>query len=205
MRVRSSLIAIVGLTLSASAMAGGEKVDVCHWTPEDGTYNLINVPTNSAHLTKHSDDFLYPGADAVPVYRVYNSGNGDHLYTVSSSEASALIGAGWLDEGILGYAYDVDGADLSPVYRLYNGVDHLYTMDDGEVTFALANGYSSEGIGFYAFDFDGGALADVYRVYRGGVDHLYTMSESEKDGLVGGGDVDEGILGYMFPTAVSCN
>lgn len=202
---RTALV-LIALGVPGSAFAGDDtRVDVCHWTPEDGAYNLITVPSNSAHLTRHGDDFRWPGADVVPVYRVFDgAGSQDHLYTTSTSELAFLTGMGWTAEGILGYAYDVSGDDLSPVYRLYNGVDHLYTMDTDEITFAQAHGYVSEGIAWYAFSADGGALSDVYRVYRGGTDHLYTMSAGERDGLLAGGGVDEGVLGYMFTTAVSC-
>lgn len=55
-----------------------------------------------------------------PVYRLYNSGLGDHHYTVNVSERNTLIAYhGWLDEGIAFYsAREPDGY---AVYRVYNG------------------------------------------------------------------------------------
>lgn len=37
-------------------MAKKTRELVCHWDDETSTYVLLNVPTNSAHFTKHDLD-----------------------------------------------------------------------------------------------------------------------------------------------------
>lgn len=196
------------LSASAALAAPPEKVLICHFSADDGVYNLISVPTNSAHFTKQSDDFVYPGADVTAVYRLYNDIIQDHLYTTSLDEVGFAVTIGYKFEGVMGYAYTVDGVDFSPVYRLYSDLvqDHLYTMNADELESAESVGYEQEGIGWYAFDAAVGATAPVYRLYNDFVqDHLYTMNADERDALVSDGWINEGVLGYMFARAVTCD
>ena len=46
-----------------------------------------------------------PGTSMVPLYRLYLPGNGSRLTTISASERTALLGAGYQDEGIIGYVW----------------------------------------------------------------------------------------------------
>ena len=63
--------------------------------------------------------------DVVPIYRLYNDTNGEHLYTSDMNEDIVLYQNGWGNEGTPWLA----PADGTPVYRLYNSGlnNHLYT------------------------------------------------------------------------------
>lgn len=89
-----------------------------------------------------------------PVYRLYNSGLGDHHYTVNVSERNTLIAYhGWLDEGIAFYsAREPNGYS---VYRVYNGGlkrgQHHYTLNSSErETLVKYHDWVNEGVGWYA-------------------------------------------------------
>ena len=91
-----------------------------------------------------------PLSDAVPFYRLYNLGNGDHLYTTSQAERTYIQTIGYQDEGNEGYIFPPNQAvgtappaGTVPFYRLYNPVtgDHFYTIYDAERTSALKTGY----------------------------------------------------------------
>lgn len=94
-----------------------------------------------------------PLADAVPFYRLYNPGNGDHLYTTSEAERTYILTMGYQDEGNEGYIFrpnpgvgTAPPAGTVPFYRLNNPVtgDHFYTIYYPERTNALTIGYRDD-------------------------------------------------------------
>jgi hypothetical protein len=111
-----------------------------------------------------------PSADAVPFFRLYNPGNGDHLYTTSEAERANILNPsiGYIDDGycsiyeggepgvcvsIAGYIFPPNPgvgarppAGTVPFYRLYNPVtgDHFYTISYPERTNALTIGYQDD-------------------------------------------------------------
>ncbi len=100
------------------------------------------------------------GSDAtrVPVYRIWNVYNGDHLFTTSTDEIAALMAldpAGWQSEGVAFWA--PTESDV-PVTRLYNPYlttnggagSHLWTTLEGEVEDLTNLGWKDEGTGWYA-------------------------------------------------------
>ncbi len=77
----------------------------------------------------------------VPLYRIWNSTAGYHLYTNSSEEKDAFVTGGLTNEGITGYIYDSEGANRIPLYRY-----HYYNFVTGSANFGEAYFYtSSEG------------------------------------------------------------
>jgi len=56
-------------------------------------------------------------SDTIPVYRLYNPGNQDHLLTSDANEASELPYQGFGYEGIEFYAAPRPGPGLMPLYR----------------------------------------------------------------------------------------
>lgn len=112
----------------------------------------------------------------IPVYRLYNPSNGEHLYTTDAHEKDVIYETqGWGYEGIGWYTADSTG---EPVYRLYNAAqnNHLYTTDKHEVE-VLTRDYG------WVQDFDGKPLfysdgdVPVYRLYNeslSGMHHLTT-------------------------------
>ena len=137
-------------------------------------------------------------ADAtVPIYRLYNPDNGEHLYTTDANETRVLYYEhNWGYEGIAWYAPNGTG---TPVYRLYNPVlcNHLYTTDTNEVAVLTSTaGWVSDNNGQPVFYSDGSI--PVYRVYNRelqGMHHL-TTDKNEYDTLPIHGWTQEGVSLY---------
>lgn len=121
------------------------------------------------------------------VYRLYNGGNGDHLFTPNHGEAETIAGLGWTYEGVA-WEYADDGDE---VYRLYNPANgqHMLTASHSEHDSLVKAGWVCEGETFCS-----GSGADVYRLYNSGNgSHHFTTSATERDGLVSAGWTDEGV------------
>ena len=101
---------------------------------------------------------------SVPIYRLYNPNNGEHLYTTDANEKSVLYTQhGWGYEGVGWYA----PSKGTPVYRLYNAglQNHLYTTDVNEVKVLTSrHGWTSDNNGRPVF-YSGGTIK-IYRVYN---------------------------------------
>lgn len=136
--------------------------------------------------------YTAPASDTFPVYRFASRKTGDHFYTVSESEKTAVESNsewGYVFEGVAFYAYQSDVAGSIPVYRFVNGTtgDHFYTASEEERDAIRNNtvwGYAGEGTAFYVPDTMQAGTATVYRFYNPTTgDHFYTASATEKDGL----------------------
>lgn len=115
----------------------------------------------------------------VPIYRLYNFANGEHLYTHDSREVSTLTRGNWYDEGI---AWVAPSWSQIPVYRLYNRFsgEHHYTTNEQEVQL-LASRYNwkKEGVAWYSSP---AKEITVYRQYNPRLrigQHHYTTSTQE--------------------------
>ncbi len=133
----------------------------------------------------------------VPIYRLYNPDNGEHLYTTDANETRVLYYEhNWGYEGIAWYAPNGTG---TPVYRLYNPVlcNHLYTTDTNEVAvLTTTTEWVSDNNGQPVFYSDG--AIPVYRVYNRelqGMHHL-TTDKNEYDTLPIHGWTQEGVSLY---------
>ena len=133
----------------------------------------------------------------VPIYRLYNPDNGEHLYTTDANETRVLYHEhNWGYEGIAWYAPNGTG---TPVYRLYNPVlcNHLYTTDTNEVrVLTTTTEWVSDNNGQPVFYSDGSI--PVYRVYNRelqGMHHL-TTDKNEYDTLPIHGWTQEGVSLY---------
>lgn len=132
-----------------------------------------------------------PAVTAIPakadaVFRLYNTKNGDHLFTVSNKEANDLNKGGWKYEGV-GWYQDPHG---SPVYRLYNSKsgEHFYTASSNEKNNLVKAGWKNEGVAFGS-----GTGSPVHRLinWKTGF-HFFTISDAEKNSCIKGGWKDEG-------------
>ncbi|KAG5652059.1 hypothetical protein H0H81_006456 [Sphagnurus paluster] len=126
-------------------------------------------------------------AKAIPLYRVFNAVNTDHLYTTSASEIIRFVNGGlYIQEKVAGKVFATQEFGTIPLYRLYSAqsVDHFYTTSASERDRAISQlSYASEGIAGYVYpDTACGALA-FYCLLRPAPfsDHFYTMSKSEAD------------------------
>lgn len=158
-----------------------------------GTYTLVYTATNNLGLTVTVNRTITVTDGTVqkdvPIYRLYNAGNGHHMFTKSFDEYTWLKTQGWTQEGM---AWE-SPSEGSPVYRLYNPVtgEHLFTMDLGEYNWLPSQGWKQEGTAFYSAPAATGN--PVYRLYNPitGL-HFYTQSEKEYNWLPSQGWKQEG-------------
>ncbi len=134
--------------------------------------------------------------DGTQIYRVYNSENGEHLYTPDPNEAASLgTTKDWNDEGTGWYA----PGGGTPIYRIYNSElrNHLYSTDVNEVeTLCNQHGWVKDNNGAPIF-YSGGNIP-IYRLYNvdlGGLHHL-TSDVNEYNTLPQYGWVQEGTAFY---------
>lgn len=149
-----------------------------------GAFDISATSTTAAvaEPTKVSIDAVDHG-----VYRLYNGGNGDHLFTPNHDEAESVAGLGWVYEGVA-WEYADEGDE---VYRLYNpnNGQHMLTASHSEHDGLLKAGWVCEGETFCS-----GTGADVYRLYNpGNGAHHFTTSTTERDGLVAAGWTNEDV------------
>ena len=123
------------------------------------------------------------GTEAVPFYRLYNPGNGDHFYTTSYKERYKAIAGDYIDDGyciseggtpgcisFAGRIFPVK-TELVPLIRLYqiNTGDHAYTTSASEKAIALSAGYVDEGIAGFIFPTQQSGTLPLYRLSNGHV------------------------------------
>lgn len=87
------------------------------------------------------------GMGTIPVWRLYNPYNGDHLYTMDYAKAKNLENNGWNAESVPFFAKKNGIA----IYRLYNKNDgqHHFTSSEAEYNKLIKEGWNGEGVGFY--------------------------------------------------------
>ena len=134
--------------------------------------------------------------NVVPLYRYYNAGVHDHLYTTDPTEngtaAPGEVGNnGFLCEGIECLVYNEEVIETVPLHRYWNEAveDHLYTTNADEIETTTCgdvgkNGYRYEGIVGYCFiaqckrpDY---TIVPLYRYWNPArQDHFYTIHQEE--------------------------
>ena len=87
-----------------------------------------------------------------PVYRLFNTATGVHLYTISEAEKDSVVAnlPNYVLEGVGYYGYDTQQEGTTPLYRFYNpGLDaHFYTPSIEERDFFInSSDYQPEGGG----------------------------------------------------------
>lgn len=153
----------------------------------------------SAAATTSSVTTAEESISQLPMYRLYNRYNGEHLFTSSSSEAQSLISLGWTGESVAWFTPNSGNA----VFRLYNRYsgDHHYTTSRDEYNSLVSLGWSGEGVGFYS---DSSQTTMVYRLFNPYVTvatHHYTTAQSEYDylGSIGWRKEGAGWYGAAMP------
>ena len=115
----------------------------------------------------------------IPVYRMYNPVNGEHLFTANPQEVETLYRfQGWGKEGI-GWYYTERG---TPVYRLYSPKfnNHLYTSNRAEITLIT----TQQG---WVFDFDrrpvmySNGPVSIYRLYNPSLSDQHHLTTSNHE------------------------
>ncbi|WP_181281304.1 InlB B-repeat-containing protein [Bifidobacterium callitrichos] len=75
---------------------------------------------------------------SVPVYRLRNLTNGDHLLSTDTNEVSVLEANGWASEGVLFYAPQGAADSVKRFWKA--GSEHLYTADLNEYKYQTTKG-----------------------------------------------------------------
>jgi hypothetical protein len=138
-----------------------------------------------------------------PLYRLFDTIYGDHLYTTSTSERDSVVANnGYTSEGIAADVSTTAQGALVPLYRLSrtSGTwDRLYTTSATERDQAVANdGYVSEGIAAYVSTTPQTGLVPLYRLNNASAgQHLSTTSTTERDALSSQGWVTERVAAYV--------
>lgn len=152
------------------------------------TYALAFEAENPTPASGGSGSSSSSEAKTIPVYRLYNTATGEHLYTMDALEKANLIksATGWTDEGIAWYA---SAAKVGkPVYRLLDmtgGTGHIYTTSELVKSEYVAKGWRDEGPCWYAPAASGRTVYVITDAKTGKV--LYTTSQKEKDTLQAAG------------------
>ncbi len=124
-------------------------------------------------------------ANLAPVYRLWSSVTGDHVWTTSEAERDQLLtefGQEWVDEGIVFYGYAPGKPPLgtSPVHRFYSAAlsSHFYTMDEAErdkLVKEYAAVWAYEGVAYYAYAIPYQPKEITYNFIGGDEDAWVTM------------------------------
>lgn len=128
---------------------------------------------------------------SVPVYRLFNTETGEHLYTSDANERDVLAGRKpWIYEHV-GWNAPKEG---DPVYRVFNRVngDHLYT-DAGEANILVSRGEWVWDNGGKPLFYSGGDV-EIYRLFNlTNGQHLITRDANEYAVLPSYGWRQEGV------------
>jgi hypothetical protein len=117
-------------------------------------------------------------ADNVALYRFHDGFN--HFYTTACGKVPQ---GEFCYSGVEGYLADKAGADMKPLYRLFNGTYYLYTWDDAEKAAAMSNGYKDEGIEGYVATTAGPGKTPLYRSWHTNVgDRFLSIDQKEAEG-----------------------
>lgn len=156
-------------------------------TPPDQVPPTLPVVSNSA---------------SSPVWRVYNTQNGDHLFTINIDEVNSLVASGtWTLEGIPFSVFSTNGSNLVPMVRCYlsSEGDHFISGQ----TSCENSSATQEGImGYMPLVPTGDAIAPLYRCVNTSspLRHLAVLDTGE---CSSSGYRVEGILGYVVPPVIN--
>jgi hypothetical protein len=143
------------------------------------------------------------GIQAVPLYRYWNAGIGDHFYTTDWSELGSGR-HGWAYEGIQCHVSPQRVTGFIPLYRYWNPTigDHFYTTSWAELG-SGRYGWAFERIQCYVTASRLSGTVPLYRYWNAGIgDHFYTTSWAEL-GSGRYGWAFEGIQCYVYPSQVT--
>ena len=161
--------ATTSMGMSAATTAGDEVSIYRFFDTTDGTHFFTASATEAASISATRTDLTYEGiglngyntASASPsseaVFRFFDTTDGTHFYTASTSERDALLATRSSDMTFEGTAFYEDAtqrAGDTAVYRFFDSTHgtHLFTDSASEKASILATrpDLVSEGIAFYA-------------------------------------------------------
>lgn len=141
---------------------------------------------------------------SVPVYRLYDKGTGEHLFTINKTERDNLVKltkqgkAKWVSEGIGWYA---PKKSSTPVYRAFRtaGGGHIFTTKKSDINkLVKQGGWKYEGVAFYSSDVKKTPVYCMLNKRHGPLNNRHlTAGRGERDVLVSShGWTQEGICCY---------
>jgi hypothetical protein len=154
------------------------------------------------------DDDPPSAATTVPMYRLYNNGTKEHLYTTDANEYSVLGTRSWNQEGVAYTMFSNTGTYglqyVTPLFRMYHPgiLQHHWTTDAQEIMALSATGaWQYEGVAGYVVPSLAPGSTPLYRLrYDVPPLHLWTTDSYERDVVTTQyGWVFEGIVGYVLP------
>jgi FtsP/CotA-like multicopper oxidase with cupredoxin domain len=168
-----------------TAMVNGTAYPTLTVDPKPYRFRILNA----AH-DRFFNLQLYQADPVSPVYRLYNTHNGEHFYTIWPGEKNAVLASipGFVDEGIAWYAYDTSRPNTTPIYRFLKVIDgtHFFTASAGERDLLGVNpAFRYEGIAWYAYEPNQAAgTSPVYR-FLNLIDntHFFTIWPGERDAV----------------------
>ena len=143
----------------------------------------------------------------VPLYSFTRNDSGAHYFTALESERSTIQSTNfWRADGVVGYVYDYQVNNSSPLYRFYNYTNGDYTYVTTEIERSNLLSQNSawwryEGVVGYISTYQYNNLLPLYR-FTSSFDvnkHIYTFLESERLNLLSNRYVwiDGGVVGYI--------
>jgi subtilisin family serine protease len=163
------------------------------------TANVVaNVGPSSPNL------FLFSRLATTPRgawFRYFNTGNGNHFYTMNWSELTAGGFDGWIYEGVQAYLRPDNAAGTTPMYRYVNtgNGDHFYTTNFGELGNAGFGGWIYEGVTGYVPTTAAADTSPLYRYFNtSNGDHFYTTNFGELGNAGFGGLIYEGVQSQVW-------
>ena len=115
------------------------------------------------------------------VHRLFNTSNGNHLYTINNVEVSEAVRSGYRYEGIAFFTAK-PGTGAVPVYRLYHPSGyHFYTASDAERNVTVwFGGMKYEGVAFMAHCLGNCESPEAGRInvhrFHNGRNHFYSVT-----------------------------
>src|SRR5207248_5208268 len=118
-----------------------------------GFDECVSGYTHAKHPAYTEEADLACATYPIALLRSWNSKDGYHFYTTSSSETSdAHNKYGYTYERIAAYVFNSSVANSTPLYRLVGQKgDHFYTTSVSELNYAKGKGYTDEGIACYVY------------------------------------------------------
>ena len=114
--------------------------------------------------------FATQASASVPLFRLYNGGNGDHFYCINVSERDAAASGGeYVMEGVACYVFPQQRPGTVPLFRIANpeNGDHFYVTSEAERDQALTYGYKAEGVACYVFPQQSSGTVPLFRMFNG--------------------------------------
>ncbi|MEM7226511.1 MAG: FG-GAP-like repeat-containing protein [Pseudomonadota bacterium] len=199
---------------------GGTGFDVARYgglqddyvvTTDGGAMTVLDLSSGALdHLTgiealAYADGLVI---GAVPIYRLLDTNNGNHLLTADQQEYEALIAAdgGFVFEGEAFTSVAGSNANTLAVWRLFDleGGQHLYTSSEAERDHIIEtyDHFQLDGLAFEAYATAQEGTVALYRFFDpASGSHVVTASEAEREAIES--DLPqfqlEGILGYVDP------